>query len=87
NNMEVKGKSAFEVSSLLQGPNGTSVTIQQIPVWWRWYYWAFPISWTLYGLITSQLGDNNAELEIQGWVILFVFVFAYGIKFLNFQRR
>lgn len=26
--MEVKGKSAFEVSSLLQGPNGTSVTIQ-----------------------------------------------------------
>ena len=40
--------------------------MQQIPVWWRWYYWAFPISWTLYGLITSQLGDNNAELEIQG---------------------
>ncbi|XP_027345238.1 carboxyl-terminal-processing peptidase 1, chloroplastic isoform X2 [Abrus precatorius] len=28
NNMEVKGKSAFQVSSLLQGPNGTSVTIQ-----------------------------------------------------------
>ncbi|TKY60109.1 Carboxyl-terminal-processing peptidase 1 [Spatholobus suberectus] len=28
NNMKVKGKSAFEVSSLLQGPNGTSVTIQ-----------------------------------------------------------
>ncbi|XP_045825646.1 carboxyl-terminal-processing peptidase 1, chloroplastic [Trifolium pratense] len=28
NNIEVKGKSAFEVSSLLQGPNGTSVTIQ-----------------------------------------------------------
>ncbi|XP_047178337.1 carboxyl-terminal-processing peptidase 1, chloroplastic [Vigna umbellata] len=28
NNMEVKGKSAFEVSSLLQGPSGTSVAIQ-----------------------------------------------------------
>ncbi|KAK7318892.1 hypothetical protein RJT34_03599 [Clitoria ternatea] len=28
NNNEVKGKSAFEVSSLVQGPNGTSVTIQ-----------------------------------------------------------
>ncbi|KAE9610386.1 putative processing peptidase [Lupinus albus] len=28
NNMEVVGKSAFEVSSLMQGPNGTSVTIQ-----------------------------------------------------------
>ena len=22
-----------------------------------------------------------------GWVLLFLFVFAYGIKFLNFQRR
>ena len=22
-----------------------------------------------------------------GWVFLFFFVFAYGIKFLNFQRR
>lgn len=22
-----------------------------------------------------------------GWVLLFFFVFAYGIKFLNFQRR
>lgn len=89
----------------------------QIPVWWRWYYWASPVSWTLYGLITSQLGDKNAELEIPGggtvelkeflkqnfdfdydflpvvaaahvgWVLLFMFVFAYGIKFLNFQKR
>jgi len=90
---------------------------QQIPVWWRWYYWASPVSWTLYGLITSQLGDRSAELEIPGngtmelkeylkqnfgfqydflpvvaavhvgWVLLFLFVFAYGIKFLNFQKR
>ena len=22
-----------------------------------------------------------------GWVLLFLFVFAYGIKFLNFQKR
>ena len=30
---------------------------QRIPVWWRWYYWACPIAWTLYGLIASQFGD------------------------------
>jgi len=91
--------------------------IQQIPIWWRWYYWASPVAWTLYGLITSQLGDKSTELVIPGagsmelkeflkqnwgydhdflpqvavahlgWVLLFAFVFAFGIKFLNFQRR
>ncbi|XP_058112196.1 pleiotropic drug resistance protein TUR2-like [Magnolia sinica] len=29
----------------------------RIPVWWRWYYWACPISWTLYGMVVSQFGD------------------------------
>ncbi|XP_024032997.1 pleiotropic drug resistance protein 2 isoform X2 [Morus notabilis] len=90
----------------------------QIPIWWRWYYWASPVAWTLYGLVTSQVGDKDADLEIPGlgtsiplkvflkdnlgfdynflptvavahvgWVLLFFFVFAYGIKFLNYQRR
>nr|QVT92343.1 ABC transporter [Salvia miltiorrhiza] len=27
------------------------------PVWWRWYHWANPVAWTLYGLVTSQFGD------------------------------
>ncbi|CAD5166539.1 unnamed protein product [Musa acuminata subsp. malaccensis] len=29
----------------------------KIPVWWRWYYWACPVAWTLYGLAASQFGD------------------------------
>ncbi|KAK6926633.1 ABC-2 type transporter [Dillenia turbinata] len=89
-----------------------------IPVWWRWYYWASPVAWTIYGIFTSQIGDKKNDLEIPGmsskiqvdvflkkylgfnydflipvviahlgWVLLFFFVFAYGIKFLNFQRR
>ncbi|KAB2607737.1 ABC transporter G family member 34-like [Pyrus ussuriensis x Pyrus communis] len=91
--------------------------LQQIPIWWRWYYWASPVAWTLYGLVTSQVGDKNANLILPGygtmplkkflkddfgfeydfllavaaahvsWVLLFFFVFAYGIKFLNFPRR
>ena len=36
---------------------------QSIPVWWRWYYWACPISWTLYGLIVSQFGDIKTPTE------------------------
>lgn len=33
------------------------VAVQNIPVWWVWYYWACPVAWTLYGLITTQFGD------------------------------
>ncbi|KAH0977463.1 hypothetical protein GBA52_027182 [Prunus armeniaca] len=88
-----------------------------IPIWWRWYYWASPVAWTIYGIFTSQVGNKKTLLEIPGsapkpvdaflkeflgydydflvpvvlahvgWVLLFFFVFAYGIKFLNFQRR
>ncbi|KAF8365226.1 hypothetical protein HHK36_032758 [Tetracentron sinense] len=29
----------------------------RMPVWWRWYSWACPIAWTLYGLVVSQFGD------------------------------
>ncbi|KAK9280492.1 hypothetical protein L1049_014184 [Liquidambar formosana] len=88
-----------------------------IPVWWRWYYWASPVAWTIYGIFASQVGDYKTPLQITGqpdqpidqflksymgfehdflipiviahigWVLLFFFVFAYGIKFLNFQRR
>nr|GMC51039.1 pleiotropic drug resistance protein 2-like [Ipomoea batatas] len=89
----------------------------QIPVWWRWYCWATPISWTIYGLFASLLGDKESLVEVPGegdvtvkqflkdnlgfdygflpaiavghvgWVLLFSFVFAYGIMFLNFQKR
>ncbi|XP_023766490.1 pleiotropic drug resistance protein 2 isoform X1 [Lactuca sativa] len=97
--------------------SGFMIPRMQIPIWWRWYYWGSPVAWTLYGLITSQLGQNESLIVVLdhnsvtvkefikeflgfeydflgyvalahvGWVILFCVVFAYGIKFLNFQRR
>ncbi|CAH2059084.1 unnamed protein product [Thlaspi arvense] len=97
--------------------SGFLIPRPQIPIWWRWYYWATPVAWTLYGIITSQVGDRDPMVQIAGvgdtslktllkdgfgfehdflpvvaavhivWILLFVFVFAYGIKFLNFQRR
>jgi hypothetical protein len=75
------------------------------------------VAWTIYGLVTSQVGDNNNPIEVPGYrlmtvkdylerqlgfeydflgfvalahiafCLLFLFVFAYGIKFLNFQKR
>ncbi|KAK8600453.1 hypothetical protein V6N12_050307 [Hibiscus sabdariffa] len=97
--------------------SGFLIPRTQIPIWWRWYYWASPVAWTLYGLVTSQVGDKDAPLEVPGqqnmtlkiflkenlgfehsflpvvavahvgWCLLFFFVFAYGIRFLNFQKR
>ena len=32
-------------------------------MWWRWYYWACPVAWTLYGLVASQFGDIHEPME------------------------
>ena len=38
--------------------------LQRIPIWWRWYSWACPVAWTLYGLVASQFGDiTDVRLE------------------------
>ncbi|EHA8590358.1 ABC transporter G family member 39 [Cocos nucifera] len=36
----------------------------RIPVWWRWYSWACPVAWTLYGLVASQFGDYTNTLDV-----------------------
>eukprot|EP00257_Ricinus_communis_P024853 XP_025012267.1 pleiotropic drug resistance protein 1 isoform X2 [Ricinus communis] len=43
--------------------SGFIVPRTRIPIWWRWYYWACPIAWTLYGLVASQFGDIKEELD------------------------
>nr|TKR97408.1 hypothetical protein D5086_0000214010 [Populus alba] len=42
--------------------SGFIVPRPRIPVWWRWYYWACPVSWSLYGLVVSQYGDIQEGL-------------------------
>ncbi|KAK7325204.1 hypothetical protein VNO77_29362 [Canavalia gladiata] len=43
--------------------SGFVVPRPSIPVWWRWYYWACPVAWTLYGLVASQFGDVTSTIE------------------------
>ncbi|EEF48303.1 ATP-binding cassette transporter, putative [Ricinus communis] len=43
--------------------SGFVVPRTRIPVWWRWNYWACPVAWTLYGLVASQYGDVNEQLD------------------------
>ncbi|XP_058226805.1 pleiotropic drug resistance protein 1-like [Rhododendron vialii] len=43
--------------------SGYLVPRTRLPVWWRWYYWTCPVSWTLYGLVASQFGDVQDLLD------------------------
>ncbi|MQM18023.1 hypothetical protein Taro_051006 [Colocasia esculenta] len=43
--------------------SGFLIPRPRIPVWWRWYYWACPVAWTLYGLVVSQFGDIEEKVE------------------------
>ncbi|KAJ0007315.1 hypothetical protein Pint_29985 [Pistacia integerrima] len=93
--------------------SGFIVPRTRIPIWWRWYFWGCPISWTIYGLVASQFGDIEDKLDTGETVkqflddffgykhdflgvvavvvilftVLFAFVFALGVKMLNFQKR
>lgn len=64
--------------------SGFVVPRPRMPVWWRWYYWADPISWTLYGLVASQFGDIKHQLDTGETVEDFVrSYFGYKHDFLG----
>uniref|UniRef100_A0A2C9W1A2 ABC transporter domain-containing protein n=1 Tax=Manihot esculenta TaxID=3983 RepID=A0A2C9W1A2_MANES len=43
--------------------SGFIIPRPRMPVWWRWYSWACPVAYTLYGLVSSQFGDIKHTLE------------------------
>jgi hypothetical protein len=45
------------------------VGLQRIPIWWRWYSWACPVAWTLYGLVASQYGDIADVRMEKRWML------------------
>ncbi|KAJ4843035.1 transcription factor [Turnera subulata] len=64
--------------------SGFIVPQTKMPVWWRWYYWACPVAWTLYGLAASQYGDVKTTLEtghtVEGFLRVY---FGFRLDFLN----
>ncbi|XP_022857343.1 pleiotropic drug resistance protein 1-like isoform X2 [Olea europaea var. sylvestris] len=46
--------------------SGFIIPRPRIPIWWRWYYWATPVAYTLYGLIVSQFGEIQDVMEDSG---------------------
>lgn len=69
--------------------SGFTIPRMRIPVWWRWYYWANPIAWSLYGLLTSQYGDMDDPVKLSVGVRsvtvrqLLKDQFGYSQEFLN----
>lgn len=54
-------------------------------MWWRWYYYISPISWTLYGLVASQFGDLKDELDTNETVEQFIRdYFGFRYDFLGY---
>ncbi|PON69592.1 ABC transporter-like [Parasponia andersonii] len=45
---------------------GFLIPKRHIPKWWIWLYYLIPTSWSLNGLLTSQYGDIDKEIEIYG---------------------
>ncbi|KAI5071150.1 hypothetical protein GOP47_0013401 [Adiantum capillus-veneris] len=69
--------------------SGFMIPQVSIPVWWRWFYWADPLAWSMYGLIGSQLAnvqekvsdpDHGAVLTVKQYMER---VFGYKQDFLG----
>ncbi|GAV84106.1 ABC_tran domain-containing protein/ABC2_membrane domain-containing protein/PDR_assoc domain-containing protein, partial [Cephalotus follicularis] len=43
--------------------SGFIIPLSSMPVWWRWFYWICPLSWTLHGLVASQYGDLKDKVD------------------------
>ncbi|KAI3446950.1 hypothetical protein Pfo_003615 [Paulownia fortunei] len=48
--------------------SGFMIPHKRIPIWWRWYYWANPVAWSLYGLVASQFADSEKLVKLSDGV-------------------
>ncbi|KAL8458109.1 hypothetical protein ACS0TY_035841 [Phlomoides rotata] len=62
-NINIANIISFSFYGLWNLFSGFIIPRPRTPVWWRWYHWANPVAWTLYGLVASQFGDVRDELD------------------------
>ncbi|CAJ2656220.1 unnamed protein product [Trifolium pratense] len=60
--------------------SGFLIPRTRMPVWWRWFYWANPVAWSLYGLFASQFGNITNILEMENVSVQEYIRNYYGIK-------
>ncbi|KAK6268106.1 hypothetical protein QUC31_012266, partial [Theobroma cacao] len=65
-NVHIAAILAAAFYSLFNLFSGFCIPRPRIPGWWVWYYWVCPIAWTIYGLITSQYGEDEHTIKVPG---------------------
>ncbi|RLN35818.1 hypothetical protein C2845_PM03G28940 [Panicum miliaceum] len=65
-NEEIAGALSFCIYMIWNIFAGFIVPRKMMPIWWRWMYWADPAAWTIYGLMSSQLGDRVELIRVPG---------------------
>ncbi|XP_020688883.1 ABC transporter G family member 44 [Dendrobium catenatum] len=84
-NVQVAGIISSAFYSIWNLFSGFVIPRPRMPFWWRWYSWACPVAWTLYGLLISQYGDVHEPLETNETVAEFMTsYFGYRRDFLGF---
>ncbi|KAI5680627.1 hypothetical protein M9H77_01854 [Catharanthus roseus] len=69
--------------------SGFMIPNKRIPIWWRWYYWANPVAWSLYGLVASQYSDSENPILLSDGIhsiptrVLVKNVFGYRHDFVG----
>ncbi|MQL82152.1 hypothetical protein Taro_014617 [Colocasia esculenta] len=64
--LEIAAAFSFFIFFLWNFFSGFFIPRMMLPIWWRWYYWASPAAWTVYGLMVSQLGDQHGLISVPG---------------------
>ncbi|XP_027344794.1 pleiotropic drug resistance protein 1-like isoform X3 [Abrus precatorius] len=60
--------------------SGFVIPQPSMPAWWRWYYWACPVAWTIYGLVASQFGDITNVLKSENTTVQEFIRSYFGFK-------
>ncbi|XP_073017623.1 pleiotropic drug resistance protein 1-like [Primulina eburnea] len=71
-NLNIANITSYAFYSLWNLFSGFIIPRPRTPVWWRWYHWANPVAWSLYGLVASQFGDLEEQLDTKQSIREFV---------------
>ncbi|XP_073296856.1 pleiotropic drug resistance protein 1-like [Primulina huaijiensis] len=71
-NLNIANITSYAFYSIWNLFSGFIIPRPRTPVWWRWYHWANPVAWSLYGLVASQFGDLEEQLNTKQSIREFV---------------
>ncbi|XP_057537682.1 ABC transporter G family member 39-like [Amaranthus tricolor] len=60
---------------------GFAIPKKRIPVWWRWYTWVCPVSWSMNGLVSCEYGDNTESKLESGETVTQFLMDYFGYKY------